>query len=136
MRSTRLSIALTFILAAGMHVWGEDATPAANRTQQVVTAVAETNALLNRTAWKGLLFAAPTNSDAGVAALLKQEKRLKTGFLLRTEDPILYTRMQDVSQSRKGASVVLSGKLDPDRTNTILVTDLLELPKERKSERK
>ena len=138
MRLLLRSAGLFALLAAGAAAAAEDATPApaGARTQPAHTANVDTNALLQQTVWKGLLFAAPTNSAAGVVAVLKQEKHQKTGaFLLRTEDPILYTRMQDLGHTRKGTSVVLNGRLDPDGT-TVLVTDLLELPKERKPDRK
>ncbi len=138
MRLLLQSAGLFALLAAGAVAAADDAAIASTggRTQQVHTANVDTNALLQQTVWKGLLFAAPTNSAAGVVAVLKQEKHQKTGaFLLRTEDPILYTRMQDLGHTRKGTSVVLNGRLDPDGT-TVLVTDLLELPKERKPDRK
>ncbi len=109
---------------------------AGTSTQQMRTATVDINALLQRTVWKGLLFEAPTNATTGVAAILRQDKHQKTGgFLLRTEDPVLYTRMLELSQAHKKTAVVLNGRLDPGGT-TVLVTDLLELPKERKPERK
>ena len=137
MRLTLISTLLCLLIPAAT-LAGADAppAPAATRTQQVHTANVDTNALLQRTSWKGLLFAAPTNAAADVAALLKQEKHQKTGgYLLRTEDPVLFTRMQDLSHAHKTAAVVLDGRLEPNGT-TILVTDLSELPKERKPERK
>ena len=138
MRFLLHSVGLCAILAVGAVAAADDATTASTgiRTQPVHTANVDTNALLQQTVWKGLLFSAPTNSAAGVVAVLKQDKHQKTGaFLLRTEDPILYTRMQDLGHAHKGTSVVLNGRLDPDGI-TVRVTDLLELPKERKPERK
>ena len=138
MRRTLIPVALLALLAAGACTLEDDSDTAPVRTwkHRPHAVNVDTNALLQQTVWKGLLFAAPTNSAAGVVAVLKQEKHQKTGaFLLRTEDPILYTRMQDLGHTRKGTSVVLNGRLDPDGT-TVLVTDLLELPKERKPDRK
>jgi len=138
MRLTLLSASLFALIAAGAIATEDDAGPApvGTQTQQVRTANASTNALAHQTVWKGLLFPAPTNSAAGVVALLKQEKHQKTcAVLLRTEDPILFTRMQDLSHAHKSSGVVLNGTLDPDGT-TVLVTDLRELPRERKPERK
>lgn len=124
-----LFCATAFVRAAETNL-----TPAS--VQRAAAVAVDTNALLARTTWHGLLFAAPTNSPADVAAILKQEKRQKTpGFLLRTESPVLFARMLDLSHAHNGSSVVLEGRMQTNCT-TILITDLRELTKERKAERK
>jgi hypothetical protein len=138
MRCTLFSIVLFTCVAAGAcAVAGEtNAASAKAKERQALVANVNTNALLAKTVWKGLLFAAPSNSAAGVVAVLKQDKRQKTGFyLLRTEDPILATRMRELGLAHKGAPVVLDARLNPDMTN-LLVSDILELAKGRKPERK
>lgn len=132
MRCIVAQISILAMLAAGGCALadGTNAPPEAPATNSVVTVPS------HRTVWKGFLFAVPTNSAAGVVAGLKEEKHQKSGtYLLRTEDPILTTRLRDLSQTQKNAAVVLSGELDP-AVHTILVTGLLELPKDRKPERK
>ena len=137
MRVTHFSLCLLAFLTAGTLSLADDTpVPSPTKTHPAPTVLVDTNALLQQTVWKGVLQAASTNSPAGVVAVLKQDKHQKTpGFFLRTEDPVLYTRMQEIAQARRGAAVVLNGRLDPDIT-TILVTDLFELPKPRKPERK
>jgi len=138
MRCALFSMVLFSLAAVGACAVADEtnAAPAKAKTRQTPVAIVDTNALLSQTVWKGLLFAAPSDSAAGVVAVLKQDKHQKTGFyLLRTEDPILATRMRELGLAHKGAPVVLNGRLDPDVTN-LLVTDLLELPKERKPERR
>ena len=101
--------------------------------------VASTNtvsqALLAKTAWKGLVFPLPENAPPRALAFLKQEKKQKTGYYLRAEDPILISRLREMGQSRKGTPVALTARLDPDGT-TLLVTDMAELAKDRKPERR
>ena len=136
MRRTTSNIVLSSLLTiASFAVLADDAVPTTAETP--TQSVASANALLQQTVWKGFLFAAPSNSVKDVLAVLKEEKKQKNGaFLLRTEDPILATRLQELSHSHKGCAVVMNGRMDPARTNSILVTALLELPKERKPERK
>ena len=137
MRCMLLSVSLfTFTAICAREAAGETNTaPAQVQTQQAPVATVDTNALLSKTVWKGLLYAAPSDAATGVVAVLKQEKKQKSGFyLLRTEDPILVTRVRELSLSHKGAPVVLNGRLEPDMTN-LVVTDIFELPKPRKPER-
>ena len=138
MRHTFLVTTGLILFCATRLVRADEATPAPTpaKAQPAATPAEETRALLARTTWHGLLFAAPTNSPADVAAILKQEKRQKTpGFLLRTESPVLFARMLDLSHAHKGSSVVLEGRMETNCT-TILITDLRELAKEHKAERK
>jgi hypothetical protein len=139
MRSKLIQMGLFTLVVAGAYAAvAEEATtaPVKAKVRHAPTANVDTNALLQQTVWKGELFAAPSNSAAVVVAVLKHEKHQKTGtYLLRTDDPILATRMRELGHAHKGSAVVLNARLDPDETN-LWVTDILELPKERKPERK
>jgi len=138
MRCTLFSVILFALAAAGACAVTDEtnAAPAKAKARQIPVAIVDTNALLSQTVWKGLLFAAPSDAATGVVAVLKQDKHQKTGFyLLRTEDPILATRMRELGLAHKGAPVVLNGRLDSDLTS-LQVTEILELPKERKPERR
>ena len=137
MRCMLISVSLFALTAICVsEAAGETNTASAQvQAQQAPVATVDTNALLSKTVWKGLLYAAPSDAATGVVAVLKQDKRQKSGYyLLRTEDPILGTRMRELSLSHKGAPVVLNGRLDPNMT-VLVVTDIFELPKPRKPER-
>ncbi|MEI8241845.1 MAG: hypothetical protein WCI17_01120 [bacterium] len=137
MRRTFIRIGILAFALAGTAAAAGDLlpVPAKKKVKPAPVEHIDPATLMSKTTWKGSLAAAPTNAAATVVGVLKPEKHVPIApLLLRTGDPVLAARVQEMVATHKGAAVVLTARLDPDGTS-LLVTDVLLLPRERKPER-
>jgi hypothetical protein len=137
MRGTFIRFGVLALFLAGTVAAAGDLLPAPAKKKAKPAPVERMDpaTLMSKTTWKGSLAAAPTNVEANVIAVLKPEKHVPIDPLrLRTEDPVLAARVQEIVATHKGAAVVLTARMHPDGTS-LLVTELFLLPRERKPER-
>jgi hypothetical protein len=131
MRHSWIPLSLILLASASSYAFAQDfggLVGKKKKPRRAPAAAAITNDL-QQTSWKGELAAAPANATNDVVAMLKQQKPLGGALPipLRAQDPVLATRLRELSQPHANHAVVLTAHLDPDGT-TLLVTDLRQLP--------